>query len=130
MAIVDAFDVHRRQITFDYWDSESGRVQRGRVHGCRQVLREWLEQRFAGCDDVVFAVEGCTGWRFVVEELRRVGIEAHLAEPADTSTARGRKRRWSHLDHRPFAGSAQNCGCCMRLLTIAPASTRSCAPVT
>jgi transposase len=41
---------------------------------------------------VSFAVEGCTGWRYVVEELQRAGIRAHLAEPADTATARGRKR--------------------------------------
>ncbi|MEE9206377.1 MAG: IS110 family transposase, partial [Acidimicrobiia bacterium] len=41
----------------------------------------------------VFATEGCTGWRFVVEELRHAGIEAHLAEPADTATLRGRKKR-------------------------------------
>src|SRR5205814_6708232 len=39
------------------------------------------------------AVEGCTGWRFVVEELERAGIEASLAEPADTAAARSRKRR-------------------------------------
>jgi transposase len=42
---------------------------------------------------VAFAVEGCTGWRFVAEELARAGAEAHLAEPADTATARGRKKR-------------------------------------
>lgn len=93
MAIVGGFDVHRRQITFDYWDSDTGRIQRGRVQGCRQVLRTWLEQRFSGRDDVAFVVEGCTGWRFVVEELTRVGIATHLAEPADTATARGPKRR-------------------------------------
>lgn len=92
MAIVGGFDVHRRQITFDYWDSETGQVQRGRLAGCREVLRQWLG-RFAGCADVQFAVEGCTGWRFIVEELRRAGIDAHLAEPADTAIARGRKRR-------------------------------------
>src|SRR5207244_5379557 len=39
------------------------------------------------------ALEGCTGWGYVVEELRRVGIEAHLAEPADTAALRGKKRR-------------------------------------
>ncbi len=33
------------------------------------------------------------GWRFVVEELRRVGIRPHLAEPADTSTLHGPKMR-------------------------------------
>ena len=92
MAIVGAFDVHRRQITFDYWDSDTGRVQRGRVIACREVFRSWLD-RFAQCGEVMFAVEGCTGWRFVVEELRRAGIQAHLAEPADAATARGPKRR-------------------------------------
>lgn len=37
--------------------------------------------------------EATTGWRFVVEELVRAGIEPHLAEPADTAAARGKKRR-------------------------------------
>jgi transposase len=34
-----------------------------------------------------------TGWRFIVEELTRVGAEVHLAEPAETSARRGPKRR-------------------------------------
>lgn len=38
-------------------------------------------------------MEGCTGWRYVAEEMRRAGVEAHLAEPADTAAAWGRKRR-------------------------------------
>lgn len=42
---------------------------------------------------VAFAVEGCTGWRSVVEELLRAGVESHLAEPADTAAQRGRKKR-------------------------------------
>jgi transposase len=42
---------------------------------------------------VSIAVEGCTGWRYVVEEVVAAGFEAHLAEPADTQAARGRKRR-------------------------------------
>lgn len=92
MAIVGGFDVHRRQITFDYWDSDTDQIQRGRVVACREVLRHWLE-RFAGRTDVAFVVEGCTGWRFVVEELHRAGITAQLAEPADTASARGPKRR-------------------------------------
>ena len=41
---------------------------------------------------MAFAVEGCTGWRYVAEELAAAGLAAHLAEPADTATARGRKR--------------------------------------
>jgi len=54
-------------------------------------LRAWLA-RFAGRGDVAFAVEGCTGWRYVAEELAAAGVAAHLAEPADTAAARGRKR--------------------------------------
>ena len=42
---------------------------------------------------MAIAVEGCTGWRYVVEEVVAAGFEAHLAEPADTQAARGRKRR-------------------------------------
>jgi transposase len=42
---------------------------------------------------VAVAVEGCTGWRYVVEEIEAAGFEAHLAEPADTQAARGRKHR-------------------------------------
>src|SRR6202022_2866428 len=38
------------------------------------------------------ALEATTGWRFVVEELRRVGAEVHLAEPAETSALRGTKK--------------------------------------
>jgi hypothetical protein len=61
MAIVGGFDIHRRQVTFDYLDTVSGQVRRGRIEpACRQTLRGWLG-RFAGRDDVTFAVEGCTG---------------------------------------------------------------------
>ncbi len=93
MAIVGGFDIHRRQVTFDYLDTGTGQVRRGRIDpACRATLRAWLE-RFADRDDVTFAVEGCTGWRFVVEELQRAGITALLAEPAETAHQRGPKKR-------------------------------------
>ena len=93
MSILGGLDIHRSQITFDYLDTDTGEVSCGRiVPADRGYLREWLT-RFRGRDDVAFALEGCTGWRFVVDELRRVGIRAHLAEPADTSTQRGPKKR-------------------------------------
>lgn len=93
MSIVGGFDVHRKQITFDYLDTATGEVQRGQIVAAdRRRLAEWL-QRFAGCDDVAFAAEACTGWRYVIEELRRAGVVAHLADPAETAAARGRKRR-------------------------------------
>lgn len=94
MTIVGGFDVHRAQITFDYLDTGTGEVSTGQIRpATRVVLREWLRDRFGGRDDVAFAVEGCTGWRFVVEEMVRAGVEPHLAEPADTATQRGRKKR-------------------------------------
>jgi len=92
MSIVGAFDVHRRQLTFDYLDTVTGEVKRGRVVPAdRDHLRQWLA-RFAGQDEVHFALEGCTGWRYVTEELAAAGIIPHLAEPADTAALRGRKR--------------------------------------
>src|SRR5258708_6111654 len=92
MSIVGAFDVHRRQLTFDYLDTVTGEVKRGRVVPAdREHLRAWLTG-LAGQDDVHFALEGCTGWRYVVEELLAAGIVPHLAEPADTAALRGRKR--------------------------------------
>src|SRR5690348_17133963 len=92
MPIVGGLDIHRKQITFDYLDTVTGQVQRGQISPAdREHLRAWLA-RFGGCDDVAFAVEGCAGWRYVAEELAAAGIAAHLAEPADTAFARGRKR--------------------------------------
>ena len=92
MPIVGGLDIHRKQITFDYLDTETGQVRRGQVSPADRVhLRAWLA-RFSGRDDVAFAVEGCTGWRYVAEELAAAGVTAHLAEPADTAAARGRKR--------------------------------------
>jgi transposase len=93
MAIVGGFDIHRRQVTFDYLDTATGQVRRGRIDpACRETLRAWLA-RFADRGDVTFAVEGCTGWRFVVEELQRAGVTALLAEPAETAHQRGPKKR-------------------------------------
>ena len=92
MPIVGGLDIHRKQITFDYLDTVTGQVCRGQISPADRVhLRAWLA-RFAGREDVAFAVEGCTGWRYVAEELAAAGVTAHLAEPADTAFARGRKR--------------------------------------
>jgi transposase len=92
MSIVGGLDLHRQQITFDYLDTESGQVSRGRVVPAdREHLRVWL--RRVERQEAAFAVEACTGWRFVVEELERAGARAHLAEPGDTAALRGPKRR-------------------------------------
>ena len=65
MPIVGGLDIHRKQLTFDYLDTETGEVKRGQITPADRVhLRSWLA-RFAGRDDVAFALEGCTGWRYV-----------------------------------------------------------------
>jgi transposase len=93
MRIVCALDVHRRQITYAIVDVRSGEMSRGRITpATRESVREWLA-RFDGVDHVHFALEGTTGWRFVVEEVERAGHRAHLADPAETAAKRGRKRR-------------------------------------
>lgn len=92
MTIVGGFDVHRGQITFDYLRVETGEVVRGRIAPAdRPHLATWLSR--LGDEPAAFALEGCTGWRYVVEELAAAGMEAHVAEPAETSAQRGPKRR-------------------------------------
>src|ERR671937_1032925 len=93
MRIGGALDVHRRQITYAIVDVRSGEMSRGRIApATRESVREWLA-RFDGVDEVHFALEGTTGWRFVVEEIERAGHRPHLADPAETAAKRGRKRR-------------------------------------
>lgn len=91
MAIVAGFDVHRAQITFDVLDTDSGEVSRGRIVSSPDAVRAWSEG-FGG-REVHVAVEACTGWLFVCRALERAGAVAHLAEPAETSARRGKKRR-------------------------------------
>ena len=81
-------------------------MKRGQIAPAdRAHLRAWLV-RFAGRDDVAFALEGCTGWRYVAEELAAAGVAAHVAEPADTAFARGRKRhaKTDKTDSRHLGG--------------------------
>jgi transposase len=92
MAIVGGLDLHRKQITFDVLDTETGQVWRGRISPAdRELFRGWLAGLPAG-QRVELAVEGCTGWRFVIEECRAAGVVAHLAEPAEVAGLRGRRR--------------------------------------
>lgn len=97
MSMVGGLDVHRGQITFDVVTTETGESWRGRLgQPTRARFSAWLSSELApraGGEPVALAVEGCTGWRYVVEEITAAGFEAHLAEPADTQAARGRKRR-------------------------------------
>jgi transposase len=92
MTIVMGLDQHRAQITYDLLDTETGEVRGGRIRPAdRESVRGFLQQ-FAGAR-VQAALEATTGWRFLVEELQAIGAEVHLAEPAETSERRGRKKR-------------------------------------
>jgi transposase len=92
VSIVMGLDQHRAQVTADWLDTETGEVKRARVApadraGVRRFLERFRER------ELEVALEARTGWRFVVEELRRVGAVVHLAEPAETAGLRGPKKR-------------------------------------
>jgi hypothetical protein len=93
MTIVGGFDVHRKQITFDYVASETGEVRSGQIcPATRKTVQSWLGKHCPG-GDAEFALEACTGWRFVAEELTAMGAIAHLADAAETAGLRGPKKR-------------------------------------
>ncbi|MBV8177235.1 MAG: IS110 family transposase [Mycobacterium sp.] len=92
MTMVGGFDVHRKQITFDYVDDD-GLVRFGEIRpASRKTLRHWLGEH-CPTGNAEFALEGCTGWRYVVDELSAAGVVAHLGDPAETAGLRGRKKR-------------------------------------
>jgi transposase len=92
MTIVMGLDQDRSQIAAEWLDTATGEVSRARVAPAhREPVRRFL-RRFAG-QQLEVALEATTGWRFVVEELQRVGARVHLAEPAETSALRGNKKR-------------------------------------
>ena len=92
MTMVGGLDVHRHQITFDYVDDD-GLVHWGQIRpATRHTLRVWLGEH---CPqrDAEFALEGCTGWRYVSEELAAAGVGVHLGDPAEIAALRGPKKR-------------------------------------
>jgi transposase len=92
VTILMGLDQHRAQITADWLETSTGEVKRGRVAPADRAGVRAFVSRFDGAQLEV-ALEATTGWRFVVEELRRVGAVVHLAEPAETAARRGNKKR-------------------------------------
>jgi hypothetical protein len=101
MAIVGGLDVHRQQITFDYLDTDTGQVSTGQIPGAdrRQLAPGCVAGSPISISTAVSPVvrssrsRGVRGWRYVAEELTSAGMVARLAEPAETASARGRKKR-------------------------------------
>ena len=91
MSMVMGLDQHRAQITAEWIDTETGEIGRTRVRPAdRAGVRQFLG-RFVG-RQLEVALEATTGWRFVVQELRAIGAEVHLAEPAETARSAGATR--------------------------------------
>ena len=92
MTMVGGLDVHRAQITFDYVDDD-GLVHWGQIRAATpKTLRGWLAEHCPD-GDAEFALEGCTGWRYVSEELAGAGVGVHLGDPAEIAVLRGPKKR-------------------------------------
>jgi hypothetical protein len=102
MSIVMGLDQHRARISAEWIDTISGEVFRARIAPAdRAGVRKFLAQ-FRG-EGLEVALEATTGWRFVVEELGRIGAEVHLAEPAEAAALKGKKKRaktdWADARH-------------------------------
>jgi hypothetical protein len=92
MTIMMGLDQHRAQITAEWIDTETGEVSRSRISPAHRAGVRRFCERFRG-QELEVGLEATTGWRFVAEELRRVGAVVHLAEPAETAARRGNKKR-------------------------------------
>ena len=114
MSMVCGLDLHRAQITFDAVELRTGGVWRGRLwcpDRCR--FRRWLTEEVAlraKGEPVAMAVEGCTGWRYVVEEISARGLRGapgraggHPGRPRTQAARQDRSQR------RPPAAGAAGC---------------------
>jgi transposase len=100
--VVMGLDQHRAQITAEWIDTVTGEISRARiVPADRAGVRKFVAP-FRG-SGLEVALEATTGWRFVVEELERIGAEVHLAEPAEAAALKGKKKRaktdWADARH-------------------------------
>jgi transposase len=102
VAVVMGLDQHRAQISAEWIDTLTAEVCRARIAPADRASVRKFFRRFAD-EGLEVALEATTGWRFVVEELERIGAEVHLAEPAETSGLRGPKKRaktdWADARH-------------------------------
>ena len=102
MSLVMGMDQHRAQIAAEWLDTITAEIKRARiVPADRAAVRAFLAP-FRG-SGLEVALEATTGWRFVVEELERIGAEVHLAEPTEAAALKGKKKRaktdWADARH-------------------------------
>jgi transposase len=107
MAIVAGFDVHRAQITFDAFDTESGEVSRGRIDATPAAVTRWTE-RFDG------------GEIHVAVEAARAGCSS-----ATRSSLPARWRIWPSRWRRERCAGASGAP---RPIARTPAGCASCSP--
>lgn len=74
----------RAQLTAEWLNTTTGKISRKRIAPAdRAAVRRFAAQF---CDEELeVTLEATTRWRFVVEELRAIGAQVHLAEPAETA---------------------------------------------
>ena len=113
MSMVCGLDLHRRQITFDALEVESGESWRGRVwQPDRERFRRWLRDdvhRRAQGGPVALAVEGCTGWRYVVEEIDGGGVRGACRRAGRHPSGAGPQASRQDRSHR-CRGCSASCG--------------------
>jgi len=86
-----AIDIHKSVFQAAVLDAASGEVSDERFAATREALRDWALPLSGSVEAV--AIEATCGWRWVWRELRTLGFEVRLAEPAQTRALKGRKRR-------------------------------------
>lgn len=71
-SIVGGMDIHPKQVTFDYLDLVTGEVKCGQIAPADRGICGPGCNGSPGLPGVAFAVEACTGWRYVA--LRREAL--------------------------------------------------------
>jgi hypothetical protein len=111
MAMVGGLDLHRKQITFDVLDTDTGEVRRGRISPAdRQLFRGWLAGLGGG--QVELAVEGwvCRSQKVpndqsAIEQLKaRAGAMAEEVRVGDRPDQLGRRAHVGGAAHDQPAG--------------------------
>jgi transposase len=86
-----AIDIHKHVFQAATLDPESGELVQRRLPATREGLAGWTSELDGRL--IAVAIEATCGWRWVVRELQTLGIEVHLAEPAQARALQGKKRK-------------------------------------